>query len=405
MNESPTDKTPPRVAVFSMFCLADQYDLAAEFEQMLKVVAEDCEVLHLSMRGPRPPPPTTPRIRVEELPIGVNRASRKDILRKSILFYFTMPLAAIRLRRFKPDVIYLPDIIPMAGFLTRLLTWRRVAVSYGDWHLHNKFGRKAWAAPLLAFVRFLEFLEVKTVNAFTCRATAAAERLKAWGVKPEGIRVFHDAPDMSAFNPHDESALRKQCGFAKDDVVILYHGVMHAGKGLDRLVSWSADLYRENPRIGLILVGDGPALPELKALVKELGIEHRDFFTGWLKTTREVGNFCNAADICVAMRTGDEGNVHIIPGALLHCMACRKVVIAPRLPGISEILRHGDNGFMFKADDGEDFKKLLRELVDRRGDWDRVAEAAYQDILRNFSVEATARAYGGALSHFAQLGR
>ena len=52
-----------------------------------------------------------------------------------------------------------------------------------------------------------------------------------------------------------------------------------------------------------------------------------------------------------------------------------------------------------------DFKKLIRELVDRRGDRDRVAEAAYQDILRNFSVEATARAYGGALSHFAQLGR
>lgn len=393
----------PRVAISNLFCLADQYDLAAEFESMLTALGETCDVLHLSMGGPRPLPRIPPHVTADELPMKVNRASRFDILLKSMLVFLLLPVAAARLRRFKPDVIYLPDIIPLHGLFLRWLVRTRVALSYGDWHLHNKLGGKWWSAPILRLAEGLERAEVTHVDAFTCRASAAAERLKKAGIAPDRIRVFHDAPDLEAFNPHDEKALRARCGFKPDDIVLLYHGVMHQGKGIDRLLRWVAELHAGDPRYGLILVGSGPELPRLRALAAELKFDTRVFFTGWLQTTREVGNYCNAADLCVAMRTGDEANVHIVPGALLHCMACRRVVLAPRLPGIAEILRHGENGYMFAADDGGDFKKLVRELAGNRGDWDRVAEAAYRDILDNYSIAATARHYAGALAHFATI--
>lgn len=393
----------PRVAISNLFCLADQYDLAAEFEAMLKALGETCDVLHLSMGGPRPCPAVPPNVVVDELPMKVNRAARVDILLKSLLVFLLLPVAAARLRRFKPDVIYLPDIIPLHGLFLKWLVRTRVALSYGDWHLHNKLGGRWWSGPILRFAEWIERMEVKGVDAFTCRASAAAERLKQMGIAPAHIRVFHDAPDLGAFNPHDESALRARCGFKPDDIVLLYHGVMHQGKGIDRLLRWVADLHTQDPRYGLILVGSGPELARLRALAAELRFDARVFFTGWLKTTREVGDYCNAADLCVAMRTGDEANVHIVPGALLHCMACRRVVLAPHLPGIAEILHQGQNGYMFKADDGEAFKELVRELARNRGDWDRVAETAYRDILDNYSIAATARHYAGALAHFATI--
>ena len=401
MSSEPSHR--PRVAISNLFCLADQYDLAAEFESMLKALGESCEVLHLSMSGPRPPPPPPPHVTVDELPLAVNRASRFDILIKSLLIFLLLPVAVVRLRRFKPNVIYLPDIIPLYGLFLKWLVRTRVALSYGDWHLHNKLGGRWFSAPILRMAEWLERVEVNRVDAFTCRAAAAAERLKRAGISPDRVRVFHDAPDLNAFNPHDESALRAQCGFKPDDVVLLYHGVMHQGKGIDHLLRWVSELHREDSRYGLILVGAGPELAALRALAAELRFDKRVFFTGWLKTTREVGNYCNAADLCVAMRTGDEANVHIVPGALLHCMACRTVVLAPHLPGIAEIIRDRQNGYMFKADDGESFKELVRDLVRNRGDWHRVAEAAYQDILGNFSIEATARRYAEALAHFATV--
>jgi len=236
-----------------------------------------------------------------------------------------------------------------------------------------------------------------------CRATAARDRLAAWGVHPSNIRVVFDAPDLAAFFPQDQRELRAYCGFSPDDVVLLYHGVMHQGKGLDDLLRWTAELHRENPSIGLILVGSGPELPYLRDLAASCGIADRVHFTGWLKTIHEVGHYCNAADICIAMRTGAESNVHIIPGALLHSMACRKVVLGPDLAGIREVIRHGENGYVFTADDQASFCTLIRELAAHRNDWSRVAANAEADIHARFSVEGAARQYADAILHFATV--
>jgi glycosyltransferase involved in cell wall biosynthesis len=197
------------------------------------------------------------------------------------------------------------------------------------------------------------------------------------------------------------SQLRQQCGFTKKDVVLFYHGIMHQGKGLDILLEWTASLFKKDRRLGIILVGSGPEEQRLKQLAIQLGIGDRTHFAGWVKTVREIGDYCNAADISVAMRTATEANDRVVPGALVHSMACRKVVIGPRLSGISEIIRHGENGFMFTPDDGEDFERLIMTLVSDRAAWETIACNAYQDVVDQYSVDAAAKQYAEALRHFA----
>lgn len=392
-----------RVAIYSMFPLADQFDLAAEFRQMMLFLSERCDVMHLSMGGPRPRPEMPDRIRCEEYGLQVDRKNRRDIAVKALLQYLYIPVIARRLRRFKPDLIFLPDIIPFFPALIKFFTGCRVAMAYGDWHIHNKLGKRWWAPPFIWLAEKLDDIEIRYVDCFTFRAEAASKRLGERGVPPERRRVFYDSPDMVAFNRRDQSALRAACGFTPNDIVILYHGVMHQGKGLDSLIRWTSELYREGLPVGLLMVGDGPEFNALQELTRSLGFDKRTHLTGWLETTREVGDYCNAADICVAMRTGAESDAHIIPGALLHAMACGKVVIGPDIPGIVEIIRHGENGYMFRADDGDDFKRLIRELAARRDDWPRVADNALRDIVENFSNESAARKYADALAHFANL--
>jgi glycosyltransferase involved in cell wall biosynthesis len=403
MSDAPLHR--PRVAVYSMFCLADQFDLAAEFREMLITLSRTCDVLHLSMSGPRPKPEMPAGIQVEEYGLSVDRRNRADLSRKALLQFFHAPAIARRLRAFKPDVIYLPDIIPMFPMLLKFFSGCRVATSYGDWHIHNKLEKKWWAPPVVWLAGKLDRWEVSYVDCFTCRARAATEKLKGWGAKPDHLRMFHDAPDLSAFGPRDLSALRAKAGFKPDDIVLLYHGVMHQGKGIDQLIRWTAELRPELPGIGLLLVGAGPESEALRQLAREVKVDDRTHFTGWLETTHEVGDYCNAADICIAMRTGAESNVHIIPGALLHSMACRKVVLGPALPGVAEVIRPGENGYLFKADDGDSFKALIRDLAAHRADWPRVAGNAHREIVERFSIEATARQYAGALEHFARLPR
>ena len=393
----------PRVAIYSMFCLADQFDLAAEYREMLINLSRTCDVLHLSMSGPRPKPTMPDDIRVEEYGLSVDRGNRADLSRKALLQFFYAPYLARRLRAFRPDVIYLPDIIPLFPLLLKFFSGCRVATAYGDWHIHNKLEKKWWAPPVICLAEKLDRWEVAYVDCFTFRARAALEKIRDGGADRERLRMFHDAPDLSAFGPRDQAALRAHIGFTRDDMVLLYHGVMHQGKGIDHLIRWTAELRSEVPNLGLILVGAGPESDALRQLARDLQFEDRVHFTGWLATTHEVGDYCNAADICIAMRTGAESNTHIIPGALLHSMACRKVVVGPDLPGIAEVIRTGENGYMFKADDGASFKALIRELAAGRAEWGRVGRQAYQDVLDRFSVAATARQYAGALEHFARL--
>lgn len=390
-----------RVAVFSRYPLGDQYDLAAEFKGMLQHLGSDADVLHLSLRGRRPPPSPPLGVTVDELPVTIDRKNPRDMLLKTFLMYLLLPVAALRLRRYRPHAIFISEILPLAGLFFRVACRTRVATAYGDWHVHNFLGRKAWSRPLLRVCEWLERFEARHLDGFFCRAAAAREKLAAWGVPRESVCVVRDAPDPAAFFPQDQAELRHACGFAADDVVLLYHGVMHQGKGLDQLLTWTAALQRENPGIGIILVGAGPELQPLKDLAARLGLGARAHFTGWLKTVQEVGAYCNAADLCVAMRTGAESNVHIVPGALLHSMACRKVVIGPRLPGVAEILRDGDNGFLFAPDDGEDFKRLIRRLIEARATWPDVARRAYEDIQEHYAVPAAARLYADALMHYA----
>jgi glycosyltransferase involved in cell wall biosynthesis len=389
-----------RIAIFSRYGLADQYDLAAEFKGMLGRLAAHNDVLHLSFKSVQPAHDVPAQVRVEEMGLTINRHAPRDILFKFILMYFYLPVIAWRLRRFKPDLIFLSEILPLVALLLGWLTGARVATAYGDWHLHNMLGRHAWSKPLLGLAEKLDRFEVVRLSGLFCRAATAGARAVAWGLPQERVRVVRDAPDPTAFFPRDASELRRQCGFQPDDVVFLYHGVMHAGKGIDKLMDWVNELYLEDNRIGLILVGGGAEQAALRERAAKLPIGKRTVFTGWLKTIREVGHYCCAADMCVAMRTAAEANARVVPGALLHSMACRKVVLAPRLSGVAEILRDGDNGFMFTPDDGADFKRLCRQLIERRAEWDAVAERAYQDALVNYSVEAAARQYAEALESF-----
>jgi len=393
-----------KICFLSRYGIHEQFDLAAEFKPMLELISKDRQVLHISFRSKGGHALIPAGVDVMEMKPAVDRDRPHDVILKSLLFYVMLPYAALKIRRFKPDLIYVTEILPLCALFTKWMCRCKVATAYGDWHVHNFLGKKWWIKPFLRLAEGLERFEARHLDGLFCRATAAKTRLASWGVSSDKIRVVFDAPDLSAFYPQDASALREQCGFKPDDVVLLYHGIMHQGKGLDQLIRHTAALHSSDPRVGLIMVGSGPEMDTLKTLAHSLNIANRVYFTGWLKTIHEVGRYCNAADINIAMRTGDESNVHIIPGALLHSMACRKVVIGPDLPGIREVLQPGLNGFVFKPDDADSFVSLIRNLILQRGEWPRIAARAEQDIHDRFSVPSAAKGYAGALIHFATYG-
>ena len=68
------------------------------------------------------------------------------------------------------------------------------------------------------------------------------------------------------------------------DIVIGYLGVIASQDGVDHLVRAMSELEQKVnlPAHRVVVVGDGPALPEVKALATDLGVDHLIEFTGYL---------------------------------------------------------------------------------------------------------------------------
>jgi glycosyltransferase involved in cell wall biosynthesis len=92
------------------------------------------------------------------------------------------------------------------------------------------------------------------------------------------------------------------------------------------------------PDVSLCLIGDGPLRDQLEASAGGRGINVK--FFGRLPQA-ELPELLNRSSVFI-LPSHYEGN----PKALLEAMACGVPVIGARVPGIQEILVHGENGYL-----------------------------------------------------------
>src|SRR5439155_24138899 len=71
---------------------------------------------------------------------------------------------------------------------------------------------------------------------------------------------------------------------------------------------------------------------------------------------------------------------------LMAAMAMEKLVIAPRISGIPEIVIDGENGFLYALDSMDDFLGKLQIMMRCAPLMDNVRRAARQQIVSNFNA-------------------
>ena len=200
--------------------------------------------------------------------------------------YFYLPAAVVRLRRFKPDVIFLSEILPLVGLFLKWFTGSNVATAYGDWHFHNLFGRKTVGQAAAEGRRSPRPFRSAPARRLLLPGRRGRRTRPALGHPggpcPRGPRRARPGSLLSA-------RCTGTCATVADSATttssLLYHGVMHPGKGLDKLMIWTNELYRENRGIGLD-PGRRRAGASTTARARRDACRsaRRIFFTGWLKT-------------------------------------------------------------------------------------------------------------------------
>lgn len=229
------------------------------------------------------------------------------------------------------------------------------------------------------------------------RLTTICEGLRAdfiaRGVPEAKITVIPNAVDAAAFagQGHADPALAAALGLA-GKTVLGFIGSFYAYEGLHVLLEAMPRLLAARGDVALLLVGGGPEDARLRALAAALGLGDAVVFTGRVPH-EEVGRYYDLVDIFVYPRVSIRLTETVTPLKPLEAMAERRIVVASDVGGHRELIRDGDTGTLFRADDPDDLAAAVLATIARRAEWDAQRERARRFVEAERSWAASVARY------------
>jgi len=229
--------------------------------------------------------------------------------------------------------------------LAALLAARLLGIGFSfTVHAHDLFADNAMLAEKVRRARF-----VVTISRYNL------ERLRGLVGEVGNVHVVHcgvDGNDFSFQPPVDRT-----CG----PRTVVCVAALREYKGLEFLVQACCLLRDQAPaeRFVCFIVGEGPARASLDRLIRTERLEQRVVLLGARDHTA-VRELLHAADTFV-LPSVEARNKYMdgIPVALMEAMASGVPVIASRLSGIPELVRHGDTGLLVEPRRADQIRDAL----------------------------------------------
>jgi glycosyltransferase involved in cell wall biosynthesis len=172
------------------------------------------------------------------------------------------------------------------------------------------------------------------------------------------IEVMPNGVSLEVFKPRPASPeLRQRLGL-KGFTVVGFVGWFRNWHGLDLLLEAFHKSNLANHSVKLMLIGDGPAMPDLKNYVEKHQLQESVLFTGPLRHT-DVPEYLDLVDIAVQPAAIE----YCSPMKILEYMALGKCIVGPRQENIQELLREGEEAQLFKPWDAESMTEALTAIV------------------------------------------
>lgn len=171
--------------------------------------------------------------------------------------------------------------------------------------------------------------------------------IRRYGVPDRHIHVIPNGINPVRFHNGGGGTDIKTVYGLQDRLVLGFTGFIRGWNALDRVIEFIAgDKGRHN--LHLLVVGDGPARPELTQLAVARGVSDRLTITGVIGRD-SVADYVRAFDIALIPGVTEYAS----PLKLFEYLYLGRAIIAPDMPNIREILTDGENAVLFGAGAGQ----------------------------------------------------
>jgi glycosyltransferase involved in cell wall biosynthesis len=209
------------------------------------------------------------------------------------------------------------------------------------------------------------------------RATVVAA-----GVAPEKIVSVSAGVDTEQFHPGvSGKSVRDELGLGGEPVVGLVANV-RGSKGHNVFLDAARAVLKMAPDTRFLIVGDGVGFDEVKARVRQMGLESRVLLTGF---RRDVPEVMAALDVLVLPSIRSEAIPQVIPQAL----AVGTPVVASTVGGSPELIRDGENGRLVPPGDSRALADAILALLRDPERARAMARAGQAMVRERYTIDAT----------------
>ncbi|MGI6491161.1 MAG: glycosyltransferase family 4 protein [Pelotomaculum sp.] len=196
--------------------------------------------------------------------------------------------------------------------------------------------------------------------------------------------VIPNGVDVNSFKKRSKTARRTDYA-APDEKIVFYVGRLVKEKGVQVLLDAAPEILAEYPKTKFVIAGKGPHLEHLQRQAALLGISNRVYFTGYISD--EVRNSLYSwADVAVFPSLYEPFGI-----VALESMAARTPVVVSDCGGISEIVRHGEDGLKANTGNSHSLARNILAVLKQPQLGNMLRERAYQKAAVEFNWHHIAR--------------
>jgi len=238
----------------------------------------------------------------------------------------------------------------------------------------------------LALYRRLDLLLLRGFPRVLAVSAAVRRQLLAAGLRPERVCVVHGALDVADFSAHVDSNtddVRRSLSIEPGCPVISFVARLSPEKGHIFFLHAARKVLDHRPEARFLVIGEGPLRAKLEHTAEALSLDRGLRFLGF---RTDAPTLISASDL-VVLPSVKEG----LPDVLLEAAALAKPVVASRVGGISEIVRHGVSGLLVPPADPDALAEAVLDLIRRPDEARSMGMRGREVVRREFSVDRMAR--------------
>lgn len=181
---------------------------------------------------------------------------------------------------------------------------------------------------------------------------APSEHLASWLRASMGLENVHTVPN---FAPPPAGRTDRSPGASE---TILFSGRLSPEKGVSLLLEAMPLILRSQPHCILEIAGEGPCRSDLESQAARLGISDSVRFLGTLPTAKLHQAMTRARAVVLPTLWMEN-----CPVSVLEAMAHARPVVATRIGGLPELVRHGESGLLFERGNREQLAAAVVGLL------------------------------------------